>query len=143
MLSKQIDKLRDIMGNQSLAVDMLRKISLSIEAGTSSGTMDLTKKPFEMDFIFGIGSNGLTPFEYELADKHQGHVFEVRVPRRSASIFFEHLAFSILKNIEFQDDFFLKASILNISTPESREIIKAMATKSGCGDDCNCGCGCH
>ena len=131
------------MDQGEMAVGSMLKISLSIEAGSSTETMDLTPAPVELDFIFGIGSKGITPFEYELADKRRGDVSLLHVQRRSAPVLFEHLAFPILKNIDMRDEFYLKTSIRNVSRPENREIIKAMATQSSCGDDCDCGCGCN
>ena len=130
------------MDNHHLSVDNLRKISISIEAGTSPDVMDLTKSPGKLDFIFGIGNNGITPFEYELVNKHQGDNITVRIQRDSAPVFFEHLAFPILNQIRCRDAFYLKARILSVTQPDHREIIKALAEKSSCGDSCDCGCGC-
>jgi len=53
-------------------VENLKKITLSFQAGTSKDTMDLTPKYAEFDFIFAIGPDGMTPFEYELVDKAEG-----------------------------------------------------------------------
>jgi len=130
------------MSNRNLTVENLKKVLLSIEAGTSPEIMDLTPTPIEMDFIFGIGCNGITPFEYELANKRPGDGCVVHVKRQSASVLFEHLTLPILKNIDAANDFYLNTSIRGVCTPENREIIKALAGKSGCGDGCDCGCGC-
>ena len=46
-------------------VKNLKKITLSLKAGTSKDSMNLTPKYSRLEFIFGLGSGGMTPFEYE------------------------------------------------------------------------------
>jgi len=126
----------------NLKVSKLLKISLSIEAGTLPAVMDLTNSPRNLEFIFGIGSGGITPFEYELVEKQPGDAVTLHVQPGSAPVFFEHLTSPIMRGIESRDPFYMKAKIVSITQPDNREIIKAMAEKSDCGEGCDCGCGC-
>ena len=50
-------------------IGVLKKITLSVEAGTAPDSMDLTPKSAHFEFIYGLGTSGLTPFEIQLADK--------------------------------------------------------------------------
>jgi hypothetical protein len=131
------------MATDSTKVDNLKKISLKIEAGNTPATMDLTTGPETFEFIFGIGANGITPFEYELANKAPGDQFQFHVRHQEFSHFFEHFTQPIRNIIGRCDcDLYLQGSVDAVSTPGNREIIKAMAgSTSGCEDGC-CGDGC-
>ena len=64
-------------------VENLKKITLSFQAGTSPGTMDLTPKYPEFEFIFTLGPEGMTPFEYELVDKAQGEEIPLHIHKQA------------------------------------------------------------
>ena len=123
-------------------VNGLKKIDILLEAGNHPNKMDITSQPIKEQFIFGIASDGLTPFEYELADKSPGDVTVLHIKRTQTALRFGHLAQCILDNIEVQDSFYLKVTILDIVTPENREIVNAIAESLKHGDGCDCGCGC-
>ena len=72
-------------------VDQLTAVTLRLEAGSSPERMDLTPDPVGADFIFGIGGDGLTPFEYALADKVPGDEVVLRVAGGEAPATFGHL----------------------------------------------------
>ena len=55
-------------------IGALKKVTLSLEAGRSPEAMDLTSQPLPFEFIFGLGTAGLTPFEVELV-----YIFATRV----------------------------------------------------------------
>ena len=131
------------MDTKNLTVDNLRKITTSVEAGTSESQMELTAEPCDVTFIFGIGTSGLTPLEYQLANRSKGESLVIRVQRGGMSDFFGHLAVPFLQRIDCRkmaDTFYLKVRITDIAAADNREILKAMAEKSGCGCDCGCGC---
>ena len=124
-------------------VDSLKKIELLLEAGTTPNEMDLTSQPVKRTFIFGIGSEGLTPFECELENKLPGDEIIIDVERSQIPLRFGSMAQFILDNIETSDFFYLKVEIVNIESPENREIVKAIAENLKHGDACGCGCGCE
>ena len=53
-------------------VENLKKITLTLQAGTSPDTMDLTLQYSSFEFIFALGQEGMSPFEYELLNKAEG-----------------------------------------------------------------------
>ena len=124
-------------------VENLKKIALSLQAGTSREAMDLTPKYSEFSFIFGIAPEGMTPFEYELVDKVEGDDVLVHLRKDDLNRFFEHLNPPIWDMFDGRDEICLKVKILEISAAHNREIVKAMAdmTAHG-GGGCDCGCGC-
>jgi hypothetical protein len=119
-------------------VGHLKKISVRMEAGKHAETMDLTREPVPCDFIYGTGMQGLSPFEFELADKRAGDILTVHLRGEEIPRFFEHLCIPQLTILEGVSAFYLRVRIVEVSEPDQREIIKAMAEAAACGDSC-CG----
>jgi hypothetical protein len=125
-------------------IENLKKITLSIQAGTSQGTLDLTPKHPEIEFIFGLGPAGMSPFEYELADKTEGESILLHLKKEAFYSFFEHLNPPLMDLFDNRDDVYLKVDIDAVKPAENREIVKTMAeiaAHGGAGCDCGCGCG--
>jgi hypothetical protein len=129
-------------------IENLKKITLSFQAGTSKDTMDLTPKYPEFDFIFALGPDGMTPFEYELVDKAEGEEVLLHIHKQTFYNFFEHLNPPIWDLFDDREDVYLKATVVTIAAADSRDIVKAMAEMTAhggrgcdCGGDCGCGCG--
>ena len=125
-------------------VENLKKIALSIQAGTSQDTTDLTPKYPEIEFIFGLGPEGMTPFEYELAGKSVGESTLLHLKKKDFCSFFEHLNPPLTDLFDGRDEVYLKVNIDTVTSAENREVVKAMADMAahgGAGCDCNCGCG--
>ena len=124
-------------------VENLKKIILSIQAGTSQDTMDLFPKYPKVEFIFGLGLEGMTPFEYELADRSEGQSVLLHLKKEALYSFFEHLNPPLTDLFEGRDEVYLKVNIDAVTPAENREIVKAMAAMAGHGGaGCDCGCGC-
>ena len=124
-------------------VENLKKITLSIQAGTSQDTMDLSPKYPKVEFIFGLGLEGMTPFEYELADRSEGQSVLLHLKKEALYSFFEHLNPPLTDLFEGRDEVYLKVNIDAVTPAENREIVKAMAAMAGHGGaGCDCGCGC-
>ena len=124
-------------------VENLKKITLFIQAGTSEDTMDLTPKYSEVEFIFSLGSRGMTPFEYELVDKAEGESVLLHLKKEDFYSFFEHLNPPLMDLFDGRDDVYLKVNIEAVTPAKNREIVKAMADMAAHdGAGCDCGCGC-
>ena len=124
-------------------VENLKKIALSIQAGMSQDTMDLTPKYPGIEFIFGLGPEGMTPFEYELADKTEGESILLHLKKEDFFSFFEHLNPPLMDLFDGRDDVYLKINIDAVTPAENREIVKALADLAAHGGSgCDCGCGC-
>ena len=122
-------------------VDNLKKITLSFQAGTSREAMNLTPEHPEFSFIFGLAPEGMTPFEFELAEKVKGDQVMIHLKKDSYNRFFEHLNPPVWDLFDDRDEIYLNIKILEISAAENREIVKAMAEMTAHGG-CDCGCGC-
>ena len=123
-------------------VENLKKVTVALEAGTSVQKMDLSLDNPEFEFIFGIGPSGISPFEYELADKTEGQHVLVEVKKENFGIFFEHLHPPILHLINDRTGVFLRVEIKKITTADQRDVVKALAEVTAHGHGCDCGCGC-
>jgi hypothetical protein len=126
------------MEKRSAKVGPWKKITLILEAGMEPETMDLTHEPVSYDFIYGTGMQGLSPFEFALADKRAGDILDLRLRREEMRSFFQHLSIPQLTVLKGISTFYLKVQVVGISEPDQREIIKAMAEAAECGDSC-CG----
>jgi len=125
-------------------VENLTQITLTFQAGTTREAMDLTPKYPGLKFIFGIGSEGMTAFECELADKAEGEEVLLHLKKEAFHNFFEHLNPPLMDLFDGRDDVYLKVKIVAVAVAENREIVKAMAEKGahgGVGCDCGCDCG--
>jgi hypothetical protein len=126
-------------------VENLKKIMISIQAGTSPDTMDCTVEYPEYEFIFGLGPEGMTPFEYELVGKSVGEEVLIHLKKDNLAMFFEHLNLPLTNVFEANDDVFLKVHIDSVASADNREVVKslaAMAAHGISGGSCGCGCGC-
>jgi hypothetical protein len=124
-------------------VENLKKITLSIQAGRSQDMMDGTVKYPGFEFIFGLGPEGMTPFEYELVDKSEGEDVLIHLKKDNLTRFFEHLNPPLTDLFAKNDEVFLKVKIVSIVPAENREIVKSMAAVASLGKSgCDCGCGC-
>ncbi len=127
----------------SVSIGPLKKVSLVYTAGRTPDSADLIHTPKPLEFIFGLGVSGLTPFEYELAGRRAGEQGVIQVDRATALEVFGRLLPWRLELPSSPDPFYLHYKITGISNAESREVVKAMAEASACGGDCDCGCGSH
>ncbi len=125
----------------------MMKINLTFTARTGPEDRRIPLDHADFEFIFGIGSGGLTPFEYELADRTSGEEVGFLLRDHQRQSFFEHLYPPVVGLFIDYAELFLNARINSIEKAEGREIIKAMAEMTarsegggGCGGDCGCGC---
>jgi hypothetical protein len=120
-------------------VGNLKKITLTIEAGTSANKMDITARPQSMTFVYGLGTTGLSPFEYALADKSTGDVVLVSIRPGERARTFGHLQPPFATKPDDTAEVHLRVRVDKIIPAEGREIISAMAAAAECGCDCGCG----
>ena len=123
-------------------VENLTKVTLRLEAGTTADHMDLTPAALEFEFIFGIGSGGMCPFEYQLVNKAAGEEIVIQVKKEEFHPLFEHLRPPIMNLFEEHGALHLKIKISRIAKPENTEVIKALSEMASHHHGCDCGCGC-
>ena len=131
-------KSRSLVNENRQAIGPLKKIRLLLEAGTGPDKTDLTAQPIPFEFIFGTGSQGLCPFEFQLANKKEGDALRLRVRVEELADLFQHLLIPSLTVWESVGALYLKVKIVRVSEADPKEVIKAMAESSSCGDHC-CG----
>jgi hypothetical protein len=109
--------------------------------------MDLTPAYPQFEFIFALGQEGMSPFEYELVDKAEGDEVLLHIHKQAFYRFFEHLNPPILDLFDGRNDIYLKAKVADVATADNREVVKAMAEMTAhggsgcdCGGGCECGC---
>ena len=128
-----------------MCVGYLKKIAVELAAGTSATDMNLTNgNPRRFEFIYGVGTEGITLFEKAIFEKFPGDEISIAVPRTQREDVLGHFAQNILNMLpQHLDDFFLKTRVLAVETASQREIIRAVASgvsSDGCGGGCGCGC---
>jgi hypothetical protein len=124
------------------AIDYLKKITLSVTAGTSPQTSDITDQPRTFSFIFGLSPDGLTPFEFALTDKTSGDEVCLQLKSEDLNRIFRHINPPCMRDFVDNAKIFLTAHITAVEPAESREVIRAMAAMAECESGCDCGCGC-
>ncbi|MDZ7831220.1 MAG: hypothetical protein U5L07_05680 [Desulfobacterales bacterium] len=121
----------------------MKKITLKYTAGTAEGSDDLISPAESCEFIYGIAPEGLTPFEYALADKSPGDRIQYRVERARVIETFGHLLSNMGKMPIDQARFYLTIELTDVQEADQREVVRALAGTTACGGDCGCGCGGH
>ncbi len=128
------------------AIMPMKKVKINILAGSEEISFNFTPKPISFSFIYGVHSDGLTPFEVAFEGREKGDTLKLTVASADARGFFAgfyhqlttQLAMTIVpKNI------YLEMEILEVSDPANLEIVKALAdsiSHGGCGGSCGCGC---
>lgn len=124
----------------------MMKINLTFTAATGPGKSETPLDHSDYEFVFGIGSGGLTPFEYELAEKQIGDLLDFHLRQTEMRAFFEHLYPPVLGLFLDYPELYLSVRINSVEKARNREIIKAMAemtsrTEGSCSCGGSCGCG--
>jgi len=124
-------------------VENLKKVTIAVRAAGLQDSTNCPPDPLDFTFIFSLAPEGMTPFEYKLAEKLEGDKIQLHLEKNSLSKFFGHLNPPIGNLCHGCRELNLEVSILEIATAENREIVKAMAdTTARGGGGCDCGCGC-
>jgi hypothetical protein len=130
----------------STTIQPLKKVRLTVLAGSKVGEYRLTPSPVVFEFLYGIGADGLTPFEMTLGEKKPGDNLTVTVAAGEASMFFGRLLGSIRNLLGLQlfpTTLSLQMTVTAVNDAENREVVQALArsTGHGCDGSCDCGCG--
>ena len=119
-------------------IEPLKKVVMSMAVGTTPEHTDLTPQPFRFEFIHGLGTTGLSPFEQLLVNKKPGDKLSVRIPLEEQKHFLGHLS---LPPILFPADLkvlHLNARVDSVRDATGREVVQGLAQVAECGDGC-CG----
>ena len=127
------------MGDNIETADSLAKVTVSVETGASPEQMD-SAGATTGEFIFGIATDGLTPFEARIFGKAPGEETTFFVKPEDAASFMGHLSGMLPARAAAREAMFVRVKVLKIRRAEDREGVRAMAEMSACGDGC---CGSH
>ena len=122
-------------------VGPVAKVSLLVRAKAHGRKLE-EDGPASVSFIYGIGSQGITPFEKQLSGKTVGGSVCIRIEPGEQQSFFGHLTCTVMEAVEAPPPVDLEITVSKLEQADDRELVKAMAELSSCGSGCDCGCGC-
>jgi hypothetical protein len=118
----------------------MQKITACLETDNTPDAKIGTKPLPTIEFVYGLGSSGLTPFEFAIAEKTVGDEIHLQLHQSQMPAFFGHIRFPAVPTFGESDSIVLKVRILDIAPASSREVIKTLAAIANCGESC---CGHH
>ncbi|BBO80114.1 hypothetical protein [Desulfosarcina ovata] len=127
------------MQSTPVRIENLMKVRLNIKTADAEHH-DVVGTPFT--FIYGVGLEGITPFEKALFGKSIGDRIHMEIPATAHCETLGHLELPIGEQTGILAPRTLEITVTDISRPADREVVKAMAGGSSCSD-CGCGCGAH
>jgi len=125
------------MEENDQSIGPLKKLTLLVEAKGDGKERGEPGEPVTFEFIFGIGSEGLSPFEMDLAEKSVGDVLVLELEREQAEAYFQHL-FPPPNITKAGEALSLRVRVVHVAYADQREVIRAMAEAQSCADHC-CG----
>ncbi len=125
---------------------MMKKLTLNLVAGSAPGSSSFTPSPATIQFIFGAGSAGLTPFEVALNGVQVAERISLKLSSNELALYFGHHYAPICEKLGLliiPDTLFLEVELTSQSEPSAREVVQYMAKAMshggcGCGDGCTC-----
>jgi len=113
------------------------EISLSAEANDPAGSGRVVRS---LKFIYGVGSSGLSGFEFKLAKAGPGDKVELTLDPGEWESFFGHLPIPWPATLPQRTQRRIQVAVQTVETPQQKEIIQALAAATACGSGC---CGNH
>jgi hypothetical protein len=120
-------------------IENLMKVSLSINTPNSEPAA-AADVPFV--FIYGVGPDGITPFEKALFGKVAGDRIDFGDMAGNFPDVLGHLKPALCDQTGIVSADSLQVTVTDVVKAQDRDVVKAMAAGGGCGD-CDCGCGGH
>lgn len=131
------------MQTETQIVEPLKEIKVRYTAGSAPDQTDLIPSAETVRFVFGLGVDGLTPFEFELEGKSVGDRVQYRLSRSRVPEMFGHLLHDMGYLPIQSGEFYLNVEVAGVSEVDQRQLVQALAATTSCGGDCGCGCGGH
>ena len=120
-------------------IDNLMKVSLTVDIRDAEAGNQL---PVTFEFIYGVGTAGITPFEKQLFGKTVGDQVHYEIAPIEFAQTMGHLALPLFEQTGIKSSQHLAVVVTHVVRAEDREVVKAMAGSGSCSD-CGCGCGGH
>ncbi len=127
------------MTSSDCRIENLMKVSLNLQGVDSLHT----KAPGDrFEFIYGVGPEGITPFEKALYGKGVGDRITFNLPPGGLCQHMGHLELPLREQTGITKAGDLQVVVIGVARAADREVVKAMAAGGSCSD-CDCGCGGH
>jgi hypothetical protein len=127
------------MSQEERTVKHLRKVLLRVEPIGEDGSPIGKGGTAPFAFVFGVGSQGLSPLEMALEGAGEGEERRIPIPAGGAEALFGHLAPPRLEPRGAGGAARELRVVVERAEPAGdREVIQAMSEASACGSDC-CG----
>ena len=126
----------------NIAIGPLSKVLLNLAIFRDGRDEEPSATDIPLEFVYGIGTEGLNPFEHALHGLSAGARIKIRVETKAMQSYFEHLSCPFWTAVPHDPPFNLVITVQSVSRATDRELVRAMANRDGTGCDCNCGCGC-
>ena len=119
-------------------------VSVCLEHGRSSHVESEKQRTFS--FIYGLGRDGLSPFERCLESCSVGQRVKFEVKSAAVGESFGGLFSEVRELIEgkvLPENLVFEIELVKLEDVDNREVVAALArSASGCGSGGSCGCGC-
>lgn len=122
-------------------VDSMKKVELNLTVHEEDGRENPGNR---FSFIVGLGSEGFTPFEKEIAGLKVGDSLRIQPSASALPAYFGASYLPLCQALNtsvFGAPLLLTVEVLAISEPESREVVEQLAKSAGhcsCGGSCGC-----
>lgn len=121
----------------------LTKVTLLLKVSTADKNPSGAPSEVGFDFLYGIGSAGLSDFEIELHGHAPGDQLNIPVNPDHIRTYFEHLFCPLMEALKTHPPFDLHIEVQSVQAATDRELVTALANKGGSAEGgCDCGCGC-
>jgi hypothetical protein len=125
-----------------IAIGPLTKVRLNLTARADDSSGGPLQANAQLEFIYGIGTDGLSAFEKKLHGLLAGARMTIRAEADGMQFYFEHLRCPLIEALQLHPPFDLAIEVLSVTNATNRELVHALANRDGSGCDCNCGCDC-
>lgn len=127
-------------------IEPMKKVYVAVSLGATEENLAEGANETEFSFIYGIGKDGLTPFESNLEGCREGDCIQTEVDSSSIGKYFGGLINAVRSLIEgkiIPQNPQFRVEIRRVEDVENREVVAALASSAGgCGSGGSCGCGC-
>ena len=120
-------------------------LQIDFPSRVTVGMQTENRGPIRFEFIWGVGTEGLTDFELALARVPQGESVSLSLRSNAVKTFFGHLASHVTPLSSPDREIQATARIEQVEPVSNREVVKAIAglNEDSCGCGGGDGCGCH
>jgi hypothetical protein len=120
-------------------IAFMQKVTLQIAMTQAHHLSGPTAPATPYTFIYGIGAQGLSPFEQALSERRPGEELTFEVHSDQWQAFWGHLSPCHIVERPSSASCQLKIRVLAVEPAASREVVKALAQSSACGEGCGGG----